>query len=170
MDEQVRRAERRADEGIRRAEERARQASQRASDRVRIRVNDREWRLDPERIERIKEQARKAATEGVAGALEAVERAVSNLHVPPPPKPPVPPSPPTVPPPPPAPGQTSRSDAEGPSQREQPVQQTDSGEAASTAEGQAPDLEQARQAILRLIPQGPLSPHHRDMPLQSLRH
>jgi Putative adhesin len=175
MDEQARRAERRADEGIRRAEEqarraeeRARQASQRASDRVRIRVNDREWRLDPERIERIKEQARKAATEGVAGALEAVERAVSNLRVPTPPRPPVPPSPPTAPPPPPAPGQTPRSDAEGPSQREQPVQQTDSGEAASTAGAQAPDLEQEREAILRMIAEGRISPEEGDMLLEGL--
>ena len=58
--------------------------------RINVRFNDREWRLDPERLERIKEQARKAASEGIAGALEAVERAVSNLGIPKTPTPPKP--------------------------------------------------------------------------------
>src|SRR5207302_2528676 len=81
-DEQARRAQRRAEEQTRRANERAA--------RVNVRINDREWRLDPERLERIRGQARRAAEEGVSGALEAVERAVSNLGVPMTPPPPMP--------------------------------------------------------------------------------
>ncbi len=185
MDEQVRRAQRRAEESkrraeeqARRAEERARQANERAAARMRVRVNDREWRLDPERIDRIVEQARKAATEGVAGALEAVERAVSNLRVPTPPKPPsgpVPPPPQTPPPaggltqpPPPFPGQTARAGAEAGTQGEQPSQQTGGGEPASATGGPAPDLEQEREAILRMIAEGRISPEEGDMLLEGL--
>ena len=62
-------------------------------------MNDREWRMDPERLERLKDQARRAATEGIVGALEAVEQAIGNLGFPKSPKPPVPPTPPSSPPP-----------------------------------------------------------------------
>ncbi|MDW8405889.1 DUF4097 family beta strand repeat-containing protein, partial [Chloroflexus sp.] len=56
--------------------ERARQLKEETGpERVRVRINQREWRLDPDRIERIKEQARQAAAAGLSGALEAVERA-----------------------------------------------------------------------------------------------
>ena len=74
----ARKAEEQARRAQRKAEEQASRASEREA-RINVRFNDREWRLDPERLERIKEQARKAASEGIAGALEAVERAVSNL-------------------------------------------------------------------------------------------
>ena len=74
--------------------------------------------MDTERLERIKDQARKAATEGIAGALEAVEQAIRNLGVSKPPKTPAPPTPPSSPTPPvpptpsPAPGQTLRTGTE----------------------------------------------------------
>ncbi len=187
MDEQVRRAQRRTEEGqrraeeqARRAEEKARQANERTAARMRVRVNDREWRMDPERIERIMEQARKAATEGVAGALEAVERAVGNLRVPTPtpPKPPsgpVPPPPQTPPPtggltqpPPPFPGQTARAGAEAGMQSEPSSQQTGGGETVSATNGPAPDLEQEREAILRMIAEGRISPEEGDMLLEGL--
>ena len=185
MDEQVRRTQRRAEESqrraeeqARRAEERARQANERAAARMRVRVNDREWRMDPERIDRIVEQARKAAAEGVAGALEAVERAVGNLRVPTPPKPPsgpVPPPPPTPPPtggftqPPPFPGQTTRAGAEAGMQSEPPSQQNGGGETARATNGPAaPDLEQEREAILRMIAEGRISPEEGDMLLEGL--
>jgi hypothetical protein len=173
MDEQARRAQRHADEGARRAEEKERRAEEHAS-RVRVRVNDREWRLDPERLERLKEQARKAASEGIAGALEAVEQAISNLSIPKPPKPPTPPmspsrpAPPVPPTPPPAPGQTLRTDVEGAAQNEQPARQTGSSEAASTTGGTEPDLEQEREAILRMIAEGRISPEEGDMLLEGL--
>src|SRR6266567_1344247 len=61
-EEQARRAQRKAEEQTRRANERA--------SRINVRFNDREWRLDPERLDRIKEQARRAASEGISGALE----------------------------------------------------------------------------------------------------
>src|SRR5712692_3429466 len=103
VNERAQRAQRHANEQMRRANEQMRRAEERHSQhagrphrqgngesasRAYIRINDREWRLDPERLERIKEQARRAAAEGVSGALEAVERAVSNLHIPVPPPPP----------------------------------------------------------------------------------
>jgi hypothetical protein len=172
MDEQARRAQRRTEERTRRANDRARQAQERAA-HVRVRFNDREWRLDPERLDRIMEQARKAATEGIAGALEAVERAVGNLRVPTPPKPPAPPThpagpmPPEPPTPPSAPAQAMRTGTEGGVQSEQPSQQA-SGEAASTTDGPAPDIEQEREAILRMIAEGRLSPEEGDMLLEGL--
>jgi hypothetical protein len=164
MEEQARRAQHRAEEGARRAEERARrseermrQASERTAPRMRVRIDDREWRLDPERLERIIEQARKAATEGISGALEAVERALDNLSVskypkrPAPPEPPARPAPPT---PPPAPDQAMRTEAGGTAQGEQAGRD----EAVSPADGPAPDIEQEREAILRMIAEGRLSP------------
>ncbi len=177
MEEQARRAQRRAEEGARRAEERARgaeermrQASERAAARMRVRVDDREWRLDPERLERIMEQARKAATEGISGALEAVERALDNLSVPKSPKRPAPPAPPSgptppaPPTPPPSAGQASRTEAGGITQGEQ----AGSDEAVSPTESAAPDLEQEREAILRMIAEGRISPEEGDMLLEGL--
>jgi hypothetical protein len=160
MDEQARRAQRGAEESMRRAEETTRRAGEHAS-RVRVRVNDREWRLDPERLERLKEQARKAATEGIAGALEAVEQAIGNLGISKPPKPSAPPPPPSSPPPPHAAGQTLRTDTEGASQSEPPPQQT-------ATNGTEPDLEQEREAILRMIAEGRISPEEGDMLLEGL--
>ena len=52
--------------------------------------------MDAERLDRILEQARRAASEGIAGALDAVEQALSNLHIPVPPETPAPPAPPTL--------------------------------------------------------------------------
>jgi hypothetical protein len=171
MEEQARRAQHRAEEGARRAEERARrteermhQASERAAARMRVRIDDREWRLDPERLERIMEQARKAATEGISGALEAVERALDNLSVPKSPKRPAPPTPPAGPTPPPAADQTMRTEAGGIVQEEQ----VGSAEAVSPAESPAPDLEQEREAILRMIAEGRISPEEGDMLLEGL--
>ena len=169
MEEQARRAQRSAEEGARRAEEKARRAEERAS-RVRVRVNAREWQLDPERIERLKEQASKAAKEGIAGALEAVEQAMRNLGVPKSPKPPTPPphqTPPVPPTPPPAPGQTLRTDAKEAAQREQPVQQSDSAEAVANGDAEL-HLEQDREAILRMIAEGRISPEEGDMLLEGL--
>ena len=95
MDEQARRAQKQAEESSRKAQKQAEEAARRAGEhasRVRVRVNDREWRMDPERLERLKDQARRAATEGIVGALEAVEQAIGNLGFPKSPKPPVPPT------------------------------------------------------------------------------
>jgi hypothetical protein len=167
MDEQARRSQRSAEESARRAKEKARRGEERAS-RVHVRVNAREWQLDPERIERIKEQARKAATEGIAGALEAVEQAIRNLGVPKSPKSPTPPSSPTPPTPPPAPGVTLRTDAEEAVQSAQPSQQTGSNVDVYTPSTTEPDLEQEREAILRMIAEGRISPEEGDMLLEGL--
>jgi hypothetical protein len=174
MEEQARRAQHRAEEGARRAEERARrteermrQAGERAAARMRVRIDDHDWRLDPERLERIMEQARKATTEGISGALEAVERALDNLSVPKSPKRPTPPRPPSGPrpsTPPPTADQTMRTEAGGIAQEEQ----AGSAEAVSPAESPAPDLEQEREAILRMIAEGRISPEEGDMLLEGL--
>lgn len=173
MEEQAQRAQRRAEESARRAEEKARRSQERAS-RIRVRVNTREWQLDPDRIERIKEQASKAATEGIAGALEAVEQAIRNLGVPKSPKPSAPPTPPSrpaapVPPtPPPAPGQTLRTDTEQPAQSAQSGQQTGRSEDVSALSDAESGLEQEREAILRMIAEGRISPEEGDMLLEGL--
>jgi hypothetical protein len=173
MEEQIRRAQRKADEQVRKANEQARKASDQAS-RVRVRFNDREWQVDQERLERLKEQATRAANEGIAGALEAVERAIQNLRVPPPPRPPTPPRPPVVPVPPvppvspvapvspvspvpPEPGQSSSMAQSAPSDMPE-----DSGAASE------PNIEQEREAILRMIAEGRISPEEGDMLLEGL--
>src|SRR6266700_3250450 len=170
MDEQARRAQRQAEESTRKAQRQAEEAARRAGEhasRVRVRVNDREWRMDPERLERLKEQARKAATEGIVGAFEAVEQAIGNLGLPRSPKPPVPPTPPTSPAPP-ATGQTLRTDSEGLAQSEPSAQQTAHSEDASINNATEPDLEQEREAILRMIAEGRISPEEGDMLLEGL--
>ena len=168
-EEQARRAQRKAEEQVRRASER--------EARINVRFNDREWRLDPERLERIKEQARKAASEGIAGALEAVERAVSNLGIPKtptppkPPKPPqqpsaVPPVPPPSPPPPTAGFQQETHPGEQVNQAKQP---SDFGNAdASTPGGPEYNLDQEREAILRMIAEGRVTPEEGDLLLEAL--
>ncbi|HEV2580138.1 MAG TPA: hypothetical protein VGT44_04725, partial [Ktedonobacteraceae bacterium] len=166
MEEQIRRAQRKADEQARKANEQARKASEQAA-RVRVRFNDREWQVDPARLERLKEQASRAANEGIAGALDAVERAIQNLRVPPPPRPPTPPRPPVVPVPPvspvdpvapvpPMPGQPPMTQSAPPDAPE------DSGTSAE------PNIEQEREAILRMIAEGRISPEEGDMLLEGL--
>src|SRR2546428_714107 len=171
-EEQARRAQRKAEEQARRASER--------EARINVRFNDREWRLDPERLERIKEQARKAASEGIAGALEAVERAVSNLGIPKtpktpktptPPKPPKPPQQPSAVPPVPPPPPTAGFQPETPpgEQVNQAKQPSDSGNAdASTPEGPEYNLDQEREAILRMIAEGRVTPEEGDLLLEAL--
>jgi hypothetical protein len=171
MDEQARRAQRHAEESTRKAQRQAEEAARRAGEhasRVRVRVNDREWRLDPERLERLKEQARKAASEGIAGALEAVEQAIGNLGIPKSPKPPVPPTPPSSPPPPSTAGQTLRTDTEGVAQSEPSSQQTAKSDDVVAANGTEPDPDQEREAILRMIAEGRISPEEGDMLLEGL--
>jgi hypothetical protein len=170
MDEQARRAQHKAEESARKAQSKAEEATRRSGEqasRVRVRVNDREWRMDPERLERLKEQARRAATEGIVGAFEAVEQAIGNLGFPKSPQPPVPPTPPSSPPPPTT-GQTVRTETEGQAQRESSTEHTTSSEDAGTNNVTEPDLEQEREAILRMIAEGRISPEEGDMLLEGL--
>jgi hypothetical protein len=181
-EEQSRRAQRHAEEQARRTQERARRAEDEGrrgrdrSSRAYVRINDREWRLDPERLERIKEQARRAASEGVSGALEAVERAVSNLRIPVPPKPPVPPTPPGPPPmpgtpPPPAPTPPPAFNQAGgvPAGEEKSVDDLARSEApVDQPDAAEPNPEQERIAILRMIAEGRITPEEGDMLLEAL--
>ncbi len=182
INEQMRRAQRKINEQARRAEERARKfgeeqarrAGERAgkaggqNPRVRVRFNEREWQLDPERLEQIKAQASKAASEGIANAMEAVERAISNIHLPNPPRPPTPPAPPSfrppVPPVPPMPGHPVQSNPfPGPQSTPPPT----SGNSAPVSTP-APDLDAEREAILRMIAEGRISPEEGDLLLEGL--
>jgi hypothetical protein len=170
MDEQARRAQQRAEESAQKAQKQAEDAFRRAGEhasRVRVRVNDREWRMDPERLERLKDQARRAATEGIVGALEAVEQAIGNLGLPKSPKPPVSPTPPPSPSPM-TPGQTMHTEAEAQVQSEPSTQQTAPKENVDGNNVSAPDLEQEREAILRMIAEGRISPEEGDMLLEGL--
>jgi len=155
VEEQARRIQARAEEQARRAAARARGD---APGRVHVKINEREWQLDPERLERIKDQARRAAADGLAGALEAVERALGRMRVPPgPPEPPSPAAPPAAPTPPtaatPVTGQTIRIERE----------------AASPAPAVAPaEIERERETILRMIAEGRISPEEGDLLLEAL--
>lgn len=180
------RMERHAKEQQRRAEELRRRGEKirRHGDnqpRLHVRINDREWRLDPERLERIIEQARLAAQEGVFGALEAVEQAMRNLRVPERPVPPTPPIPPIPPVPPVSPVKpvtdTPANDGIGDSVEDiEVVQDIDNGEAVAQGEqerrepAEAPEAnaEQEREAILRMIAEGRISPEEGDLLLEAL--
>jgi hypothetical protein len=118
-------------------------------------------------LERLKEQARRAATEGIVGAFEAVEQALGNLGLSRSPKPPVPPTPPSSPPPTTT-GQTLPTDTEGMAQSEPSVQQTAKSEEASINNATEPGLDQEREAILRMIAEGRISPEEGDMLLEGL--
>jgi hypothetical protein len=159
--------------------------------RVRVRINDREWSMDSNRLERIVEQARRAAQEGVFGALEAVEQALRNIHVsvsPTSPKPPTPPRPATPPSAPPAqsgePMQSeqggvaqSQSQSQGDSQTQSQSQYQARQEGQDRLEGledvegidkQSTNPEQEREAILRMIAEGRISPEEGDLLLEAL--
>jgi hypothetical protein len=163
------RAGRHARRAYKQAEKHARQQTETEADnpRMHVRFNDREWWFDPERLERIKEQARRAATEGVSEALEAVERAINKLHVPgtPPPEqaPPESFSAATA-----ASAATAPEDtptaATGPTtrlQQEQPAAQ-------SQATPQQRNVEKEREAILRLVAEGRITPEEGDLLLEAL--
>jgi hypothetical protein len=180
IEEKIRRVQQRVEERARRHAKRATERAQRhekRAQRVHVRINEREWQFDPERLERIKEQARRAAAEGLSGALETVERAISKMRVPePPPRQPHTPPPPPSPPEPPhaATGQTIRIRVE-----EEPnaaaEQQHTSGDAAAVAPD-APakppmsptDIERERETILRMIAEGRITPEEGDLLLESL--
>ncbi|HEU0003110.1 MAG TPA: hypothetical protein VFQ36_19520 [Ktedonobacteraceae bacterium] len=161
INEQMRRAQRKIDEQTRRAEERARKTGNQKP-RVHVRFNEREWQLDPQRLEQIKAQASKAASEGIANAMEAVERAISNIHIPTPPAPPPFPGSPVPPTPPPPPGAPS-SFSPGPSAGVPNTPPPTTGNSAP-----APDLDAEREAILRMIAEGRISPEEGDLLLEGL--
>jgi hypothetical protein len=174
LNEQMRRAQRKFEEQARKAEEharklgeeQARRAGERAgkNPRVHVRFNEREWQLDPQRLEQIRAQASKAASEGISNAMEAVERAIRNIHIPNPPTPPAPPSftspvspvPPVVPP---APFQPVQPHSVPGSQSTPPT----SGNSTPP-----PDLDAEREAILRMIAEGRISPEEGDLLLEGL--
>jgi DUF4097 and DUF4098 domain-containing protein YvlB len=176
VEEQVRRTREKVEHSARKAEERAQRAEERARQhaergRVRMKVNEREWQMSPARLDDLVSRAQQAAMEGVAGAMEAVERAVNNLRVPHPPSPPrpgsrpappvppVPPAPPT----PPAGSARPRADQFPQSVVPPPFEQT-----TQTTNESASHLEQEREAILRMIAQGRITAEEGDMLLEGL--
>ncbi len=174
--------QRKAEKYRQKAERQTRNASQRAT-RMNIRINNREWRMDPQRIDRIVAEAYDAAARGTQGAIEAVEQALKNLHV----TPPSPPSPPRPPKPP-------RPPSSGPSKPPVPphgphdvdvdvnvdvsavpgapseLPEQWEGTASTTGTtGKSPvDLEQERIAILRMVADGRITPEEGDMLLEAL--
>lgn len=123
--------------------------------RVHVRVNDHEFKFDPEQIDRIKRAAREAAAAGIARAQEAVEQALrqvqSGAHTPPrPPQPPRPPRSYT--------GQTVRIDRE-------PDDTTDT---TAAADASSVDRDAERLAILRMVHEGRLAPEDAEMLLRGL--
>jgi vacuolar-type H+-ATPase subunit H len=172
VEEQVKRAREKIEQNARKAEERARRAGERARQRaerskVRMHINEREWQMSPARLDDLVSRARQAAMEGVAGAMEAVERAVNNLRVPYPPYPPRPASRPAPFAPP-----ASPTGARGPEPGSFPpsaVQPTPWSATRSEGEpAEAAHLEQERETILRMIAEGRITPEEGDMLLEGL--
>ncbi len=120
----------------------------RRGDSIHMRIHDREWHMDQERVEQIVEQARSAATDGIKGALEAVEQALKNLHItlPPFPERPVPPAAPAA-----------------PRYPESPV-----STAAAEPGTSGINPEQERKAILHMIAEGRISVEEGDLLLEAL--
>lgn len=183
-----------AQEHAHRAEEQARRKGQQPH-RTYVRINEREWQMNPERLNDLVNRAQQAAMEGVAGAMEAVERAVGNLsmphqphrpHQPVPPVPPtgwsVPPMPPTgwpMPPVPPVPPMSPNFPFQSASPTSfftptaqpghvEPTKDSGSEEIGNVETGEQPNLEQEREAILRMIAEGRITPEEGDMLLEGL--
>jgi hypothetical protein len=183
VEEQIRRARQKAEQHARKAEERARRAEERAQryarergrrrgDRMYVRVNEREWQMNPERFNDLVNRAQEAAMDGVAGAMEAVERAVGNLRMQyptrpyAPPTPPTPPAPPAAPQVPVAPEPPAPVDTSIPPYPSMPASQPEQGQGGDEDEG--PNLEAEREAILRMIAEGRITPEEGDMLLEGL--
>jgi hypothetical protein len=147
----------------------------RSSERARsARYSAREWRewwVDPARIDRIVEQARQAAADGILGALDAVEQALKNVYlsVPVPPQPPAPPSPPAYP------GSSPTPVVSYDVDNREAV--PDSEEKGGESQQEPPDavnpvhvenVDQEREAILRMVAEGRITPEEGDMLLEAL--
>lgn len=122
--------------------------------RVHVRVNDREFNLDPDQVERIKREARAAAASGIAKAQEAVERALQQWQQATPPRPPQPPRPPR-------PGQSSYTGQTVRIDREAAGSEQPAAEAPR-------DLDAERIAILRMVHEGRLAPDEAETLLRGL--
>ncbi len=151
-----------------------------------VRINEREWQLDPQRLDRLVEQAKQAATDGVQGALEAVEQALSNIRMPAPktaPKPPVPPKAPMSPMEPMRPIEPMKPMAPmqpikpiQPMAPIQPMQSLADVEESKAQTQHAPEMvvplpsdpAQERMAILRMIAEGRITPDEGDLLLEAL--
>lgn len=120
--------------------------------RVSVQGQARQWQIAPERVEHLKAQARAAAQDGIAGAMEAIDRALNTATPPFPPAPPAAPAPAAPPMPPAATGDTIRMDAA----------QMD----AATAPAAQPETERA--AVLQMVAEGRISPEEGDMLLDAL--
>ncbi len=158
------RAEARARQARERAEAYAHQQRQERVGRMRVRFHDREWWFDPQRLERIKEQAQYAASEGLSDAIDAVEQAISKLYSVSPARPEAAPASEPA-------EQTGASEAStapaatGPTTRLQPDEP-----AADASDRPAADVAQQREAILHMVAEGRITPEEGDLLLEALEH
>jgi hypothetical protein len=170
--------QRKAEKYRQKAERQARRANERAA-RMHIRINNREWHIDPQRIDCIVAEAYDAAARGTQGAIEAVEQALRNLHVTPPfpPSPPKPPKPPTSPssgpskPPDPShgPHDVNVDVSHVPEMPDRSPKQGGSAASATSSAGKSTiDREQERMAVLRMVADGRITPEEGDMLLEAL--
>lgn len=193
-DEWARRSQRKAERLRQRIERDMREAAERAREHaqregrprdVRVRINDREWRFDEERLERMKREAAAAAQAGIIGAIEAVERALESLGIPRsrPPHPPHPPGPPhsphpphppepphSSPPPPPeaATGATIRINVTHATDIPAPAAEPAPATLAQAAPPSGATLDEQRAAILRMVADGRITPEEADLLLEAL--
>lgn len=137
--------------------------------RLNVRINKREWQMDQDRISRIIDEAKRAAAEGILGATEAVEQALSNLRMTPPPTPPTPPPPSSAPQRPAAPEQPGPEQSAPETPASPPASESEETTGDERAAEKSPvDVEQEREAILRMIAEGRISPDEGDMLLEAL--
>ncbi len=159
----AKRQQQKAEQYKQKAEKQARRAT-----RMNIRLNNRAWRVDPQRIDCIVEQAQKAASEGVQGAMEAVEQALKNLHVTAP-LPSQPPQPPVSPYAPPVPGMPEESPQGWKTSQDAVRLQGSLTPSDTSTRAEAPaNFEQERIAILRMVADGRITPEEGDMLLEAL--
>ncbi|ABX05858.1 MAG TPA: hypothetical protein DEF47_09080 [Herpetosiphon sp.] len=174
-------------ERARQATERAAERAAKAAERMSVRINEREYRFDPERIERLKEQAKRAADEGISRAYEAIGQALGNIeknianpNAPRPPAPPAPPAAPHAPQAPNAPHRVSISEDDGSSSSQHVAytgdtvrispEQAAAAQAATAAPAETPavDKTQERLAILKMVQSGKISADEAALLLEAL--
>src|SRR5262249_48406115 len=141
------------------------------------RFKNHEWGVDPARIDRIVEQARQAAADGIQGAFEAVDQALKNMHLSVPPSPPMPhaphapmpPSPPVYPDMPISPTPPDAPNNEGERGESTPEEAgIEYRERLVEAESVSVDIDQERVAVLHMVAEGRITPDEGDMLLEAL--
>ncbi len=129
--------------------------------RIQVQANGREWVMDSERIERLKEEARQAAEGGIRHAISAMEEALAGMGVPRQPGAPATPESPVAPP-----AAATPEAPVAPPAPPAPVAVT--GVTQRMTPPEPVDVEQQRAAILQMVAEGRISADEGEMLLEAL--